>query len=474
MSLPDDAFDPPIDTGGQLRVTPAGSSVVATDALLASADRLRGLELALHEDGRRLVAAHALDGWPVPDFLLPRLERVRERCAAARDAFGRAAEEYTRVEALVEGAQRDLAALVAALVGPMAFGVLARMIASTPGLLIAGALLGWAAIPDGGDGRLGTVKQFLLDNPELITSPEFVRLVSHLATSIDAAALGLAGVPPLLAAAFDLGPDGGVAAGAVTVAALGALIGMFRETPVAVEAVRSTPIAAAPEGARQRMNEIPEGDQIRIEKYEADGMPPRFVVYIGPTETFSPFAGREPFDLTSNVVGVAGLDPASFRAVELAMEQAGVTAGDEIVVSGFSQGGLIATMVAGSRDWNVYGLETYGAPAGNIPLPDGIHGFAARNTDDFIPALAGPQLDHSVMQIEREAYRAGTEMPTALPAPAHQRFAYGHLADAIDGAEARTVRTEVRLIDAFAAEYLDLPGGRGTSTTYRAVRIESP
>lgn len=470
MSLPDDAFDPPVDTGGPLLVTRAGSIVVTTDALLASADRLRALEAALHDDARRLVAAHAIDGWPLPAALAPRIERLRDRCEGARDAFGRAAERYTRVERAVEAAQRDVAALIAATIGPV-LGMLARLIVASPGLLIAGALIGWAAIPDGPDGRLGTVKQFLLDNPELITSPGFARLVSLIATSIDAGALGIGGVPPVIAAALDLGPDRGVVAGALTVAALGSLIGMFRETPVTVEAVRSTPVFAAPEGARQRMNEIPEGDQIRIEKYEADGMPPRYVVYVGPTETFSPYAREEPFDLTSNVIGVAGLSPASFRAVEAAMEQAGVTADDQVVVAGFSQGGLIATMIAGSGDWNVYGLETYGAPAGNIPLPEGLRGFAARNTDDFIPALAGPQLDHSVMQIEREAYRAGTEMPTALPAPGHQRFAYTQLADAIDGAEATVVRNEVRLIDAFTAEYLELPGAQATSTTYHATRV---
>lgn len=471
MNFPADRFATPADPGGQLLITRAGSVVVSTDALLASADRLRALERQLYELARRVHTADTLGGWPLDPGLVPRLERIRARCEGARDAFGRAAEEYSRVEDRVEGAQRSIAALLAATLGPAALGLLARLVVLCPGLLIAGALLGWAAIPDGPDGRLGTVRQFLMDNPELITSPGFVRLVSLLSTSIDAGVLGLAGLPPAVAAALDLGPDGGVAAGALSVAALGALIGMFRETPVTVEEVRSAPIHAAPEGARERLAEIPEGDQIRIEKYEADGRPPRWVVYVGPTETFSPFAEDEPNDMTSNMYGVAGLSAGSFRAVEQAMAQAGVDPGDQILVSGFSQGGLVATMVAGSGDWNVYGIETYGAPAGNIPLPDGIRGFAARNTDDFIPALAGPQLDHSVMQIEREAYRDGAEMPTSLPAPGHQRFAYNHLATAIDAADSAAVQQEVRAIDAFTAEYLELPGGRGTSTTYHATRV---
>jgi hypothetical protein len=471
VNFPTDRFTTPDDPGGQLYVARAGTTVVSTDALLASADRLRTLERVLFEHTRRIHTADTIGGWPLDAGLVPRLERLRGDCERARDAFGRAAEEYTRREDEIERRQRDLAAFLVATLGPAVLGMLARLIVLNPGLLISGALLGWAAIPDGPGGRLGTVKQFLLDNPALITSPEFVRFVSLMATSIDAGLLGLAGIPPVLAAALNLGSDGGVAAGALTVAALGSLLGMFRETRVEVEEVRSVPIYAAPEGARERLGQIPEGDQIRIEKYEAEGMPPRWVVYVGPTETFSPFATEDPFDMSGNIYGVAGLSGGSFRAVEEAMAQAGVDPGDEIVVSGFSQGGLVATMVVGSSDWNVYGMETYGAPAGNIPLPDGLRGFAARNTDDFIPALAGPQLDHSVMQIEREAYREGEEIPTALPAPGHQRFAYVHTAAAIDDADSAAIQQEVRSIDAFTAEYLELPGGRGTSTTYRATRV---
>jgi len=471
VSFPADRFTPPADPGGQLLVTRAGGTVVATDALLASADRLRALERRLDELARRVRTADTIGGWPLDPGLVPRIDGVRGRCAEARDALGRAAEQYTRLESRIEGAQRDLAALLAATVGGAALAAFARLVIVAPGLLIAGALLGWSALPDTGDGRLATVKRFLMENPGLITSPEFVRVVSLFATSIDAGVLGAAGIPPVFAAALQLGPDRGVAAGALTVASLGSVLGLFRETPVQVEKTGSATVYAAPAGARERLNEIPEGDQIRIEKYEADGRPPRWVVSVGPTETFSPVAEEEPFDLTSNVRGVAGQSAGSFRAVEEAMRQAGIDPGDEIVVTGFSQGGLVATMVAGSGDWNVYGMETYGAPAGNIPLPDGIRGFAARNTDDFIPALAGPQLDHSVLQLEREAYRDGSEMPTALPAPGHQRSAYGHTANAIDDAESSVVRQEVGAIDAFTAEYLDLPGGRATSTTYRAVRL---
>jgi hypothetical protein len=463
----------PDDLGGQLLVTPAGTVVVSTDAMLASADRLRTLEAALHVDIRRVVAADAVaDGVPI-EGIVPRLERLRERCEGARDALGRMAEDYTRLEAAIERAQRDLAAMIAAVVGPAAVAALTRMIVLSPGVLIAGALLGWAAIPDGPDGKLGTVRDFMIAHPELITSPEFVRFVSLVATSIDDAVLGGLGVPSWLLAlpGFDLGRDGGVAAGALTVAAMGAMFGMFRETPVAVDRVSTQALDAPPEGVRERLDNIPEGDQVRIEKYEADGMPPRYTVYVGPTETFSPIADGEPFDLTSNTHGVAGLQAGSFRAVELAMADAGIRPDDEVVLTGFSQGGLVATMVASSGDWNVVGLETHGAPAGNIPLPPGIAGMAIRNTDDLVPALAGPQREHDLMQVERRAFREGVAIPTVEAAPAHQRTGYEGTASAIDAAESAAVRAQIHALDAFATDYLARPGGQATVLIYRATRV---
>ncbi len=471
MSNPTDPIDRD-DLGGQLLVTPAGTVVVSTDAMLASADRLRVLEAALLIDIRRVVAADGVEtGMPI-DGIAPRLERLRDRCEGARDAFGRIAEDYTRLEAAIEQAQRDLAAMIAAAVGPVAFGALMRMILFCPGVLIAGALLGWATIPDGPDGRLGTVRDFMKAHPELITSPEFVRFVSLVATSIDDAVLGGIGVPSWLVAlpGFDLSPDGGVAAGALTVAAMGAMLGMFRETPVSVDRVSAHSSNLAPIGVRERLDRIPEVNQVRIEKYEADGMPPRYTVYVGPTETFSPYAEGEPWDSTSNVYGAAGLSGGSFRAVEMAMADAGIRPGDEVVLTGFSQGGLVATMVAASGDWNVVGLETHGAPAGDIPLPPGIAGMAIRNTDDLVPALAGPQLEHDLMQVERRAFREGVDIPTVEGAPAHQRTGYEGTATAVDDAESEAVHEQISILDAFGADYLDLPGGHATAVTYRATR----
>lgn len=463
------------DPGGALHITPAGRVAVWTDALLTSADRLCALEAELQVDVRRVLSADACaDGYPVPDRVLTRLENARELCARTRDAYARVAEAYARAELTAERVQRDVAAVFAATVGADVLRLFGALLLLAPGVVAFAALAGWSVIPDTGDGRLATVKRILLAHPELITSPEFVRFVSTIATSIDDTALGLSGLPGWLAllprsSAVD------VAAGATTVAALGGPLGL-RETPVAVERISASTIESGPQGVRERLGRVPEGHtgQILVERYEADGLDPRYVVYVGPTETFSPIADGEPWDSTSNVHGVGLLSPGSQRAVEQAMLDAGIRPGDEVVLTGFSQGGLVATLVAASGHWNVVGLETHGAPAGHLPLPEGLAGLAIRNSDDLVPALAGPQLDHTLVQVERRAFDVGADIPGVQAAPAHQRTAYDLTAEAIDEAQSLAVREQVRALDAFTADYLDAPGGTATAFHYRAVRTEGP
>jgi len=459
------------DPGGQLLIAPAGRVTVATDALLATGERLRALETRLDIALRRVAAADACrDGVPVPDELMARIHRVRELAASAREGYARVAENYTEAERAVERLQRDVAGFLAATLGAQALAFLARLLVLSPGLVAAGALLGWAAIPDTGDGKLETIKRFLLGHPELITNPGFVRAVSLLSTSLDDVGAGLLGVPGW--AAFLPRPPGSETAfGAMGVIALGQLLGMMRETPVEVERVPGPRADGAPTGVRERLDRIPEGAQIRIERYEADGMPPRFAVFIGPTENFTPFSGAgEPWDSTSNIHGVAGLSPGSLRAVEEAMRSAGIQAGDEVFVAGFSQGGLVARLVAASGDWNVVGVETHGAPAGRIPVADGTAGLEIRHSDDLVPALGGPPLDDSIVRVERRAFAEGAEIPGVQAAPAHQRSAYERTADAIDDARSAVVREQVAAVDAFLGDYLDRPGGHVTASTYHATR----
>jgi hypothetical protein len=96
--------------------------------------------------------------------------------------------------------------------------------------------------------------------------------------------------------------------------------------------------------------------------------------------------------------------------------------------------------------------------------------MAVRNTDDFIPALGGPQLDHHLLQVERRAFAEGSPIPTAEPAPAPQREAYIATATVVDAARSEAVRQQIAAMDAFTADYAGREDSTITVTTYHAER----
>jgi hypothetical protein len=472
------ALDPAL--GGPLWVSPPvtpgpGTGVVrvATDALLAHAERLSRLREALESDARavlRLPAGVAAGASPAAAEAARELgtAEVLTRAAAqeavkADDALRSALLRYAELEAEQVRREQSLGAALGMLLGP-ALRLLALM--AVPAALAATA----TGLPT--DGQLDVIRRWMLDHPGLITSPGFVDAVRAGVMSVDEAVGSAAGLPPGVLQGLGAAVGfPGVQAGAILLLAAAQPFGIFRETSVSVRQVGSFPAPDGPRGAVERLARVPEGDQVRVERYEAPGVPPRYVVYVGPTETFSPVADTEPWDLTSNVTGVAGLSAGSLRATVAAMQDAGIGEGDPVQFVGFSQGGLVAARLAGSGDWNVQGLETYAAPSGNIALPPGLAGMAVRNTDDFVPALAGPQIDHHLLQIERQAFAEGSPMPEGLAAPAHQRSAYVAAATEIDAARSEAVREQIAAMDAFTAEYTGREGSRVTVMMYHADRM---
>jgi hypothetical protein len=444
--------------------------LVATDGLFAQADRLADVSAALGRDHRLVAVAEATGGYPL-DELRHALRRSEGAVDGLRVALWETAATYAEAERGIVLRQHAVARQVATSLSPVLRLLLLLGIVGAPLLSLIGAGL-WGAVPDRGDGRAAELRRWLMAHPELVTSTEFVTAVRLFTTTADEWARGLVGL------GGGLVPSRGTVLGTATNAAgtigLAQLLGMLRETPVTVDRTAIRTVGAAPAGVGERLARIPEGDQVRIERYEAPGRPPRYIVYIGPTETFSPIAELEPWDLTSNVTGVAGRSAGSFRATEMAMRDAGIGPDDEVQFVGFSQGGLVATLLAAAPEWNAVGLETHGAPAGNIRLPPGLAGIAIRNSDDFVPALAGPQLDTSLLQIEREAFPAGRPIPTDMAAPAHQRVSYVETAAAVDAAESSLVRDQISAMDGFTAEYTTTGNATITSFTYHAERLDPP
>jgi len=401
------------------------------------------------------------------------VRRARELSALLATGLESASSAYERLEDGLEAAGRRLAAQLAGWAGlamRTGAGVGVLVLVGTPVLL--GAVAGWLVA-----GQLrpesGSPLDWLVQNPGVITNPTFARMIELVVTSSDDFALAALGVPPEVSAL--LGEDAlaltGVAAGATLLLAATGPLGIARESPVGVTREATRPgWEGAPAGSVDRLARVPDGGaQLRIERYDSPGQSPRWIVYVGPTYDFV-VTGAQPFDMTSNLHAVAGLSPASLRALDLAMVDAGVATSDEVQFVGFSQGGIIAARAASSGNWNAVGLETFGSPLGTIEIPDGVTGIAVRHTDDFVPSTGGPDLaDDDVLRVERRAYLAEDALPS-IPAPAHQRASYLETAAEVDAARSEALTARNEELTAFAADYLE-SGGDLTVYEYRAIRL---
>lgn len=253
------------------------------------------------------------------------------------------------------------------------------------------------------------------------------------------------------------------------------LAGMLTESKVTVSKTSSYERAWSPTTSTEsRIENIPSkrGDeaQIRIDEIH-DGNEVRYEVFVGGTADFNPITKGEPFDLASNVAGVSGQSPASYRAVQLAMEQAGITAQDSVAFVGYSQGGLIATMLASSGDYNTQGLTTIAAPAGQIVVPVGIPALIIEHFEDPVAALGGTQLNGTeanadVVVVQRHAFSDEKPADLTLPVPGHQFQYYKETAQLIDNADSEVLQSTVDQLNAFSA------GDSVSSTWYHAERTD--
>ncbi len=71
------------------------------------------------------------------------------------------------------------------------------------------------------------------------------------------------------------------------------------------------------------------------------------------------------------------------------MRESGITSDSPVLITGHSQGGLVAASIAGSGDYTVQGLFTLGAPAAQSTVPAGIPWIALEHSNDIVPALSG-------------------------------------------------------------------------------------
>ncbi len=464
----------------ELTISGVGSHVVASDELRFHQESLRRLadELATVRvsvavvDDRihfsRLVELDASLSAAAAEQELQRAVAILGRCEGdARTmsvALGTAMELYGWGEAFTEAAARHLAAQLGYALGALA----PIIILSALPVITASAATALVAMMISGTDLAAWLRQ----HNATLTNPTTVSLIRAAIMSSDDFLGGALRLPPPVVAA--LGDEGLGLAGLTTSAALLVLMansaGALRETGVSATRTQSSPGHVA-QTVSDRVSRLPDpggspgGEQVRIDRYSLPGSEDRFEVYIAGTVDFG-IATSEPWDMTSNVNGVGGLPAGSYRAVLQAMADAGVTADTPLVVTGYSQGGLVASMIAASGDYDVHGVITFGAPAGQVPIPPDVPVLTIRHTDDLVPATGGYDTNTHALVIEREAY-AGRLVPTDVPVPAHQLSNYERTAALIDEAQSRSVRDALDTLADFGA------GSTSVETSmYRAERID--
>lgn len=130
---------------------------------------------------------------------------------------------------------------------------------------------------------------------------------------------------------------------------------------------------------------------VRITSVHKPGEPDAYVISIPGTTRWYPDGAANATDLTGNLQLAGGNMSTAAEAVRLAMEKAGIPAGSPVMLSGHSQGGMIAATLASdpsfTNRFNVTNLVTFGSPIDSTPIPSRIDVLALQHQGDPVPKL---------------------------------------------------------------------------------------
>ena len=216
--------------------------------------------------------------------------------------------------------------------------------------------------------------------------------------------------------------------------------GVFGAAPALTEtsvSVRETGefVVEPPRTLEEMVQRIPHAGepagQIRIEKYGVEY--PVYYVYLAGTADFGLMTGVEAWDMTSNVEAMATHNAGSVRAAVEAMREAGISADDQVILVGHSQGGLVAARIAESEQFHVTNLVTVGAPIHKVEVPKSTQVLALEHREDPIPMISGIAAAGTLattLTVERSV--AGIKGEPGDPLPAHNLARYVETAHEAD------------------------------------------
>jgi len=216
----------------------------------------------------------------------------------------------------------------------------------------------------------------------------------------------------------------------------------------------TTHIAMAPTGLEQigaRLRVLSDARQpvIRVEKYQGDGSASRFIVYVPGTQNLGA-VNSNPLDMRSNLQLLAGQPSAASRAVDIALRRAGVGPSDQVMLVGYSQGGLIAAQLArqamaGQLNYRVEQIVTVGSPIGANSADSLPNVLSIENKSDFVHHLdliSNPNAP-SWLTLERDV--------PGHPVQAHEMVAYAQIMSEIETVGEGRRNNQVQRVVEFAS-----------------------
>ncbi|EYT48984.1 PGAP1-like alpha/beta domain-containing protein [Brachybacterium muris] len=129
---------------------------------------------------------------------------------------------------------------------------------------------------------------------------------------------------------------------------------------------------------------------------DAQGNPTGVIANIPGTEQWSPFASDNPMDLSGNAAqagpnGWSAGSEATADAIAQLYSDLDLPPGTPLMLNGHSQGGMIASSLAGDPDFsnqfNVTNVMTYGSPVQNYPVNSGTDYLHIQHGNDLVPKI---------------------------------------------------------------------------------------
>ena len=462
-------------------VSSGSTTTVETDDLFLAAATLSTLASDARDWAQQAAMARCITQWSTDaapfgfaESDLTRSSAVLQDTADGAERLGLLLEEAATAYADGDSRNADVSTLLAAL-GALFAGGFARRIALGALPLAPTAAVAFLVAQNPEVRRLAAIAgepllSELARHTDLLAHPAFVDVVRALVASADDFALGFAGVdPPLAHLLGDQGAGvpglGGMAGALLVLAGRNA----YTATPVTLAAeapARVTAPATLADVASRIPPSGPGRPQIRIERFAASSGPSTYAVYLAGTSDFST-GGDEPFDMASNLAGIAGSDAAAYRATLDAMDDAGILPGDQVTLVGHSQGGLVAARIAASGAYDTEALVTFGAPTGQIDIPAGVAHVAVEHAEDITPALGGEPIGgdgRDRIVVTRGLYDDSPPPADAIVA-AHHMGRYAETAALVDRSDDPRLNG---MKDALTG--LGATSAVGTATLYRAQR----